>query len=59
MSFVLWYVGVRLRGGSGVLDHSPIDQHTRQAQSWLDGRRLSPALRENLKAHAWPRNFYD
>jgi aryl-alcohol dehydrogenase-like predicted oxidoreductase len=24
-----------------------------------DGRRLSPALREKLKAHAWPRNFYD
>ena len=23
-----------------------------------DGRRLSPALREKLKAHAWPRNFY-
>jgi len=24
-----------------------------------DGRRLSPALRERLRAHAWPRNFYD
>jgi aryl-alcohol dehydrogenase-like predicted oxidoreductase len=23
-----------------------------------DGRRLSPALREQLRAHAWPRNFY-
>jgi aryl-alcohol dehydrogenase-like predicted oxidoreductase len=23
-----------------------------------DGRLLSPALREALKAHAWPRNFY-
>jgi aryl-alcohol dehydrogenase-like predicted oxidoreductase len=23
-----------------------------------DGRRLSPALRERLKAHAWARNFY-
>ncbi len=23
-----------------------------------DGRRLSPALREKLKAHAWRRNFY-
>jgi aryl-alcohol dehydrogenase-like predicted oxidoreductase len=23
-----------------------------------DGRRLSPALRERLRAHAWPRNFY-
>jgi aryl-alcohol dehydrogenase-like predicted oxidoreductase len=24
-----------------------------------DGRRLSPAMREKLKAHAWNRNFYD
>jgi len=24
-----------------------------------DGRRLSPATREKLKAHAWRRNFYD
>jgi aryl-alcohol dehydrogenase-like predicted oxidoreductase len=24
-----------------------------------DGRRLSPAMRERLRAHAWPRNFYD
>jgi aryl-alcohol dehydrogenase-like predicted oxidoreductase len=24
-----------------------------------DGRRLSPALREKLKAHAWNRNFYE
>lgn len=23
-----------------------------------DGRRLSPALREALRSHAWPRNFY-
>jgi aryl-alcohol dehydrogenase-like predicted oxidoreductase len=23
-----------------------------------DGRRLSPALLETLRAHAWPRNFY-
>jgi aryl-alcohol dehydrogenase-like predicted oxidoreductase len=23
-----------------------------------DGRRLSPALRERLRGHAWPRNFY-
>jgi aryl-alcohol dehydrogenase-like predicted oxidoreductase len=23
-----------------------------------DGRRLSPALRETLKVHAWPRSFY-
>jgi len=24
-----------------------------------DGRRLSPALRERLRGHAWARNFYD
>jgi hypothetical protein len=23
-----------------------------------DGRRLSAGLRERLRAHAWPRNFY-
>lgn len=29
---------MRLRGGRGLLDHSPIDQHTRQARAWLQGR---------------------
>ena len=29
---------MRLRGGTGLLDHSPIDQHTRQARAWLEGR---------------------
>jgi hypothetical protein len=24
-----------------------------------DGRPLSPALLAELKAHAWPRNFYE
>jgi len=24
-----------------------------------DGRRLSAPMRERLRAHAWPRNFYD
>jgi len=38
VSFPLWYGGMRLRGGSGLLDHSPIDQHTRQARAWLEGR---------------------
>ena len=38
VSFPLWYGGMRLRGGSGILDHSPIDQHTRQARAWLQGR---------------------
>lgn len=38
VSFPLWYAGVRMRGGRGVMDHSPIDQHTRQARSWLQGR---------------------
>jgi hypothetical protein len=38
ISFPLWYGGMRLRGGSGLLDHSPIDQHTRQARAWLEGR---------------------
>ena len=38
VSFPLWYGGMRLRGGRGLLDHSPIDQHTRQARAWLAGR---------------------
>ncbi|HET7746407.1 MAG TPA: hypothetical protein VFM29_03845 [Vicinamibacteria bacterium] len=38
VTFPLWYGGMRLRGGSGLLDHSPIDQHTRQARAWLAGR---------------------
>src|SRR4051812_32173144 len=37
VSFPLWYGGMRLRGGRGLLDHSPIDQHTRQARAWLQG----------------------
>jgi hypothetical protein len=28
---------MRMRGGRGLLDHSPIDQHTRQARAWLQG----------------------
>jgi ferredoxin len=38
VSFPLWYAGLRLRGGKGLLDHSPVDQHTRQAMAWLEGR---------------------
>jgi hypothetical protein len=38
VSFPLWYAGMRLRGGKGLLDHSPIDQQTRQAAAWLEGR---------------------
>ena len=59
MSFVLWYVGVRLRGGSGVLDHSPIDQHMRQAQSWLDGRLDLPGAPGYLEIARYRDRFYD
>lgn len=38
VSFPLWYVGLVLRGGKGLLDHSPVDQHTRQAVAWLAGQ---------------------
>jgi hypothetical protein len=38
ISFPFWYAGLDLRGGKGLLDHSPIDQHTRQARAWLSGR---------------------
>ncbi len=32
--------------------------HARENCAVSDGRRLSPALLRDLKAHAWPRNFY-
>ncbi len=38
LSFPLWYLGMRFHGGQGLLDHSPIDQHTRQASAWVSGR---------------------
>jgi hypothetical protein len=38
VSFPLWLFAVRQHGGGGVLDHSPVDQHARQAQAWLQGR---------------------
>jgi aryl-alcohol dehydrogenase-like predicted oxidoreductase len=33
-------------------------EHARENCAVADGRRLSPALLEELKKHAWPRNFY-
>ena len=33
-------------------------RHVESNASVSDGRTLSPALREDLRAHAWPRNFY-
>jgi hypothetical protein len=59
VSFVLWYAGVRLRGGSGILDHSPIDQHTRQAQSWLAGRLDLPGAPAYLEIARYRDRFYD
>lgn len=32
--------------------------HARANCAVSDGRPLSPALREELRAHAWERNFY-
>jgi len=59
VSFVLWYAGVRLRGGSGILDHSPIDQHTRQALSWLSGRLDLPGAPGYLEIARYQDRFYD
>ncbi len=33
-------------------------EHARENGAASDGRKLSPALLEELKRHAWPRNFY-
>ena len=59
VSFPLWYAGVRLRGGTGVLDHSPIDQHTRQAQAWLSGRLDLPGAPAYLEIARYQDRFYD
>ncbi len=37
-SFSLWLLGMHLHGGRSPLWHSPVDQHTQQALSWLHGR---------------------
>jgi hypothetical protein len=49
LSFPLWYAGLVLRGGKGLLDHSPIDQHTRQARAWLAGRIDLPGAPDYLE----------
>jgi hypothetical protein len=38
VSFALWLLGMHLHGGRSPLWHSPVDQHTQQALSWLHGR---------------------
>lgn len=59
VSFPLWYGGLRLRGGRGLLDHSPIDQHTRQARAWLSGRLDLPAAPGYLEIAEKDGLYYD
>jgi len=42
-----------------VLDHSPIDQHTRQAQAWLAGRLDLPGAPGYLEIARYHDRFYD
>lgn len=58
-SFPLWYAGLVLRGGKGLLDHSPIDQHTRQAVAWLDGRFDLAEAPEYLEIAPYGGRFFD
>ena len=58
-SFPLWYLGMRLLGGESILDHSPIDQHTRQARAWLDGRLDLPGAPRYLEIARYGGRFYD
>ena len=58
VSFPLWYTGLILRGGRGLLDHSPIDQHTRQAQAWLAGRIDLPDAPEYLEIASYGGRFF-
>lgn len=59
VSFPLWYGGLRLRGGRGILDHSPIDQHTRQARAWLQGRLDLPAAPAYLEIAEHEGRYYN
>lgn len=59
VSFPLWYAGLILRGGKGLLDHSPIDQHTRQAMAWLEGRIDLPEAPDYLEIAPYGGRFYD
>ena len=59
VSFPLWYAGLVLRGGKGLLDHSPIDQHTRQARAWLDGRIDLAEAPDYLEIAPYDGRFYD
>jgi aryl-alcohol dehydrogenase-like predicted oxidoreductase len=44
---------------SSVIPGMRTAEHARANCAVSDGRRLSPGLLEELKAHAWKRNFYD
>jgi hypothetical protein len=50
---------MRLRGGHGLLDHSPIDQHTRQARAWLSGHVDLPSAPAYLEVADKDGLFYN
>jgi len=58
LSFPLWYAGVLLLGGQGLFDHSPIDQHTRQASAWLGGRIDLPEAPRYLEIADYQGRFF-
>ena len=58
-SFPLWYAGLVLRGGKGLFDHSPIDQHTRQALAWLEGRIDLAEAPDYLEIAPYAGRFFD
>lgn len=55
----MWAVGVRLRGGQSWLDHHPVDQHSRQARSWLQGRIDLPQPPARLEVAQYGGRFYN
>ena len=59
LSFPLWYAGLILRGGKGLFDHSPIDQHTRQAMAWLAGRIDLKDAPDYLEIAPYGGRFFD
>jgi hypothetical protein len=50
---------MRALGGHGLLDHSPIDQHTRQAEAWLQGHLDLPKAPKYLEIARYQGRFYN
>lgn len=57
--FFMWCVGLRIIGTPSPFWHDPIDQHTRQAYSWLQGRIDIIYPTPNLELAEYQGKFYN